>query len=305
MTNQDYDRNLEGGASPELGGDPRVGSDDLLAEDSYPTSAPHQGGVSASTTGTEGSAGATSGGAGGGTESAVEKASSVAKAAADEVGAVAGSAVAKAAEVKDVALERGGDVAAVAKDELARLAHDARTEVQTLWSNTSEQLRVQASVGQKQAADLLHSLAGELGEMASKSENGGPLTSLARQAAAKGNEMSDWLANSEPTDVLTAVRRFARRRPFMFLASAAVAGVVVGRLGRGLMAAAESDNTGATPVSGSATGAVPATAGVTTPPPVTFDEVPSFGAGEAPSEAGFYSSQPGLNDPYSGSGGVR
>ena len=294
MTNPSYDRSVDGGP------------DYLMAEDGYPTPAADQGGARASTANAEWSAVAASGGAGGGSESAVEKVGGVAKTAADEVGAVAGSAVAKAVEVKDVALERGGDVAGVAKDELARLAHDARTELQTLWSNTSEQLRVQASAGQKQAADLLHSLAGELGDMASKSENGGPLTSLARQAAAKGSEMSDWLSNSEPTDVLTAVRRFARRRPFMFLASAAVAGVVVGRLGRGLMAAAESDNTAPTSSSGSATGVTPATAGVTPPPPVTFDEVPSFVTGEAPTQtAGFYATQPGLSDPYIQNGGAR
>ena len=304
MTNQDYDRNLQGGAGPELGGDPRVEWDDMMAaQEGVPSSAADDGG--ALDTRQDWSAGAASGGAGGG-ESAVEKAGSVAKTAADEVGAVAGSAVAKAAEVKDVALERGGDVAAVAKDELAKLAHDARTELQTLWSNTSEQLRVQASAGQKQAADLLHSLAGELGDMASKSENGGPLTSLARQAAAKGSELSDWLSNSEPTDVLTAVRRFARRRPFMFLASAAVAGVVVGRLGRGLMAAAESDNTGLTSSFAGATGMTPATAAVTPPPPVTFDEGPSFVTGEAPTQTGgFYATQPGPGDPYIQNGGAR
>lgn len=229
----------------------------------------------------------------------------MAESAAEKAGAVAESAVAKAADVKDVALERGGDVAAVAKDELARLAHDARSQVQSLWSDASEQLRGQAASGQQQAADLLQSLAGELGEMASKSENGGPLTALAKQAAAKGGELSHWLANSEPSDVLTELRRFARRRPFVFLAGAALAGVVVGRLGRGLMAANESDNTGPARLADTSVGSVPATAGVMTPPPVTSEEVPSFGDGEAPDQVETYPSQPGLNDPYGSGGGVR
>ena len=234
----------------------------------------------------------------------VEKASAVAGSAVEKAGDVAGSAAEKAGELKDVALERGGDVAAVAKDELARLAHDARTEVQSLWSNASGQLQGQAAAGQQQLSELLHSLAGELGEMASKSENTGPLTALARQAAAKGGEWSHWLANSEPADVLTQVRRFARRRPFVFLAGAAVAGVVVGRLGRGLMAAGDHEAAPAR-LAADPTISVPVTAGVTSPPPVSHEEVPSFGAGEAPEQLETYGGQASANDPYGVRGGAR
>ncbi|HEY3340287.1 MAG TPA: hypothetical protein VGK18_17440 [Propionicimonas sp.] len=218
---------------------------------------------------------------------------------------VAGSAAEKAGELKDVALERGGDVAAVAKDELARLAHEARSEVQSLWSNASEQLRGQAATGQQQLSGLLHSLAGELGEMASRSENAGPLTALARQAAAKGGEWSHWLANSEPADVLAEVRRFARRRPFVFLASAAVAGVVVGRLGRGLMAASDGDGIHPARAELTEPTSVTATTGVTTPPVVTYEEVPSFGSGEAPEQQGAYASQATASNPYGVNGGAR
>lgn len=251
---------------------------------------------------TESGAGSANGGTAGAKEAAghaVEKASDI-----------AGSAAEKAGELKDVALERGGDVAAVAKDEIARLAQEARSEVQSLWSNASEQLRGQAATGQQQLSELLHSLAGELGEMASKSENTGPLTALAKQAAAKGGEWSHWLANSEPTDVLTEVRRFARRRPFVFLASAAVAGVVVGRLGRGLMAANDSGSVHParaelSDAGFSDSGSVAATTGVTTPPVVTYEEVPSFGTGEEPEQQGAYASQATADNPYGVNGGAR
>jgi hypothetical protein len=224
------------------------------------------------------------------------KAADVAGSAKEKAGDLAATAADKAAEVKDVALERGGDVAGVAKDEIARLAHDARSEVQNLWSSASEQLRGQAATAQQQLSELLHSLSGELGEMASKSDNTGPLTALAKQAAARGGEWSHWLENSEPTDLLTELRRFARRRPFAFLASAALAGVVVGRLGRGLMAANETENTATRAVGASSTPA-PVTAGVSTTPAVTYDELPSFGT-EATPQVGGYSSQATSTDPY-------
>jgi hypothetical protein len=48
--------------------------------------------------------------------------------------------------------------------------------------------------------------------------------------------VADWLEHREPGDLLDEVRRFARRRPGTFLVGAAVAGALVGRLTRGVVA---------------------------------------------------------------------
>lgn len=161
------------------------------------------------------------------------------------------AALAGAGEVRDVAMERGGDVAHAAREELNQLTKEARNQALSLWSQASEQLREQAVNGKQQAADLLHSLAGELGQMASRSEQDGPLTALAKEAAARAGELSHWLQNAEPSDVVAEIRRFARRRPVVFLAGTVLAGVVVGRLSRGMMAAADHHPATATPPSGS------------------------------------------------------
>jgi hypothetical protein len=154
-------------------------------------------------------------------------------------GDVKDTALSGAAETKDVALQRGGDTVAVAKDELAQLAQEARGHASNLWSQTSDQLREHALAGTRQLGDLLHSLSGELGHMASKSEQNGPVTAFARQASARGGSFSHWLSNADVDDLLLEVRRFARRRPFAFLVGAATAGVLAGRLSRGLMAGSE------------------------------------------------------------------
>ncbi len=167
--------------------------------------------------------------------SKTEQAKQVAGDAAQKAADVKDTAVEKAAEVKDVALERGAEVAAVAKEELADLAAQARSQVRSLYSQATQQVREQADTGRHQLAELLHSLSSELGEMASKSTQDGPVTALAKQAAHRGGELSHWLENTEPHDLLVGIRRFARRRPFLFLGGAALAGVLVGRLGRGLM----------------------------------------------------------------------
>jgi hypothetical protein len=73
--------------------------------------------------------------------------------------------------------------------------------------------------------------------MASKSDESGPMTDLASEASRRGGEIAHWLDTHEPDDVLDEVKRFARRRPVAFLALAAAAGVVAGRLTRGAVAA--------------------------------------------------------------------
>jgi hypothetical protein len=63
------------------------------------------------------------------------------------------------------------------------------------------------------------------------------MTDLAQEAARRGGEIAHWLDTHEPADVLDEVKRFARRRPVAFLALAAAAGVVAGRVTRGAVAA--------------------------------------------------------------------
>ncbi len=208
---------------------------------------------------------------------AVAKAKDVAGQAAEHAADVKDTAVAKAGEVKDVALERGGDVATVAKDELAKLTEEARGHAVDLWSQASSQLRGQLDTGRHQLADLLQSLTDELSELVSNTTQSGPVTSLAKQAAHRGGELSHWLANTEPADLLSEVRRIARRRPVAFLGGAALAGVLVGRLSRGLMAAAQDSNT--TP-SSSAPGTRLYGAGDVAYGSVPVTQSPDFGAGE-------------------------
>jgi hypothetical protein len=60
---------------------------------------------------------------------------------------------------------------------------------------------------------------------------------VARQASERARTVASCLEEREPGDLLDEVRRFARRKAGVFLAGAALAGVVVGRLTRGAIAA--------------------------------------------------------------------
>ena len=158
-----------------------------------------------------------------------------------QASAVKDSVADKAVQVKDLAAQRAGDVAGVTKEELSKLVAEARGQVQTLWDQAAGQLREQAGTGQRQLAEMVHGLAGELGELTSKADSDGPVTSLLKQAAYQSGQFSHWLSEAHTDDVLSELRRFARRRPAVFLAGATLAGIVVGRLGRGLMAAAKTE----------------------------------------------------------------
>ena len=89
--------------------------------------------------------------------------------------------------------------------------------------------------------------------MAEKSEQSGPATDLAHQAADKLGDMAQWLESREPGHLVEEVRDLARRKPGTFLIGAAVAGVLAGRLTRSAVQAAkdESSNGASGPYTGS------------------------------------------------------
>jgi uncharacterized protein YjbJ (UPF0337 family) len=143
--------------------------------------------------------------------------------------------------VGQTATEAGKQVAGTAKEQAGELMGEARDQARTLLDRTRTEVGSQASSQQRRAAESLHSLAGELRSMASSGQQSGVATDLAQQAADKAGQLASWLQQREPGDVLGEVSSFARRRPGMFLALAAGAGVVAGRLTRSMAAGAPSD----------------------------------------------------------------
>ena len=161
----------------------------------------------------------------------------------------------QAGEVGDTAAQAGQHVAGVAKEQAANVAGQAKYEAKNLLGQTRTELTGQASSQQQRAASGLRSLGNELQSMSSNSEGDGPASEVARQAATRINSVASWLEDREPGQVLDEVQRFARQRPGAFLALAATAGLLAGRLTRGLTAGdssgqTQSDGRSSTPVGG-------------------------------------------------------
>jgi hypothetical protein len=157
----------------------------------------------------------------------------------------------QAADVKESAKEKGQQVAGVAKEQAAQVTGEAQRQAKDLLHQGRTELKSQTRQQQQRAASGLHTLADELLGMAEgRNEAPGVVADLARDASGRLKSFASQLDNREPAELLDEVRRFARQRPGTFLGLAALAGVVAGRLTRGVKDASSDDGASGTPVAG-------------------------------------------------------
>jgi ElaB/YqjD/DUF883 family membrane-anchored ribosome-binding protein len=204
----------------------------------------------------------------------------------------------QAAEVAGTALDAGKHVTGVAGEQAGQVASEATQQVKQLVRQTRGELTEQAAGQQQRLARGLRSLSKELSAMAHGSEQSGLATDLVHQASDRTNVLASWLEQREPGHVVDEVTRFARQRPGTFLALAAGAGLLVGRLGRGLKAASDDSNDGAgSRGSGNSHNAQRADASrqgyvnAPLPPAPTYPPTPGYGTG------GGYQPSPGYQQP--------
>lgn len=186
----------------------------------------------------------------------------------------------EARELGNQTAEAGQHVAGVAKDEVREVAHEAKAQVRSLAGELGSDLKAQAGAQQQRLSEGLRTVSEELQNMAAASNSGGTAGHLVEQVASRVGEAAGWLENREPGALLDEVKSFARQRPGVFLAVAAGAGLLAGRLTRGLAggndaagqagaAAASSASPAASPAAPLATPSAPVAAPlVTTPAPV-------------------------------------
>lgn len=144
------------------------------------------------------------------------------------------TSAAEAKEVGSTAVQSGQQVAASAGEQAGQVADEVRRQANDLYGQVRSQASEQVRAGQQRAGDGLRALATELQQM-SGGDNAGPVSDLAAQAGDKLDELAGWLDRHEAGDLVDEVRSFARRRPGVFLGGAAAAGLLLGRLTRGVV----------------------------------------------------------------------
>ena len=155
------------------------------------------------------------------------------------------SAVSEAAEVGKSAAKRTGEVTEVVGEQAKQVVSETGAQARHLFEVGVDQLREQASEGQHKLAGGLRSLADQLRQMSDRTDGSGMAADLIQQVSERTNDAASWLESREPGDLVNEVRRFARQRPGMFLAGAAMAGAVVGRLTRNVLASSKSTDSDA------------------------------------------------------------
>jgi hypothetical protein len=153
----------------------------------------------------------------------------------------------QAADLSHSSVEAGKRVADVAREQASGVAAEAGRQGKGLIRQAQGQLQEQAAQGQQRLASRLLSLSDELRSMADSPGPSGMTANLARQAASNARDAGQWLDARNPRQLAEQMQSFARRRPAVFLALAAGAGLLAGRLTRGLKDA-DSDGTPVTEV---------------------------------------------------------
>jgi len=149
------------------------------------------------------------------------------------------TAVAEAKNVGQTAAQAGSQVASTATEQAKEVAAETQRQAKDLLDQGRTQVKEQVVSQQQKAGQGLTSLAQELRALADGSSEGapGPARDLLQQASSSVESFASMLQNKEPAELLDEVRRFARRKPGLFLLGAAAAGVLAGRLTSGVKAA--------------------------------------------------------------------
>ncbi|HWR84732.1 MAG TPA: hypothetical protein VN200_01930 [Rhodoglobus sp.] len=199
----------------------------------------------------------------------------------DTTGSGGTSAREQAAGVASEAKDAGQRVAGTAKDEARNVAGEAKTQARKLVDQAGGELRDQAATQQTRAAQGLRSVGDELRSMAGSSEQGGLATEVVGQVADRVSSTAEWLDARDPGSLLAEVKDFARRKPGLFIAIAAGAGLVAGRLVKNLAAGAPEGGT--TPSATGTTASTAGPAGATAPMPtaVPTQQYAASGTGSA------------------------
>ena len=153
----------------------------------------------------------------------------------------------QASDLGHSSVQAGKHVADVAREQASGVAAEAGRQSRDLLQQAQGQLEEQAAQGQQQLADRLLSVSDELRSMADASGQGGMAADLAHQVASRASDAGQWLGDRKPGQVVDEMQSFARRKPALFLALAAGAGLVAGRLTRGLKDASSDDSAATAP----------------------------------------------------------
>lgn len=159
----------------------------------------------------------------------------VASTAQEQAGAVAGTAKDQAASVAQTATSAASEVTGTAKEQVGSVVGETAQQVKGLTSQVKEQAQQQVQSQTQFASQALRDLSKQLSE----GDTSGMVGTVLAELGNRVQSFADVLEDKGPQGLLEDVRSFARRSPGTFMLGAALAGLVTGRLVKGLQAPKE------------------------------------------------------------------
>ena len=215
------------------------------------------------------------------TQAAKDEAAQVASTAVDQGKQTASAATEAATQTAGTAAEGAKQVASEAAQQATEVTRQATDQARQFVGEAQSQLKEQATAQTQRAASGLADVGRQIRALSEgRSEGAGAAADAARQLADKVEELAGRLEQRGFDGTVEDLRDFARRRPGMFLLSAATAGFLAGRLGRGAQAAGGDQSTAPAapaPVGQAALVPPPPPVPGTPEPYVTSTTLPEFG----------------------------
>ena len=169
-------------------------------------------------------------------------------------GGKADAAKGAAQDVAGDAKEKAANVAGTAKEQASNVASEATEHAKQLYSQASDTLKEQAAGQQERAAGGLRTLGEQLGRMADKDDEQGIAAKVVRDLSHRAGSAAGYLENRDPGSLLDEVKSFAARKPGTFIALAAGAGILAGRLTKALATEIKHEKEADGPATGTGTG---------------------------------------------------
>ena len=185
---------------------------------------------------------------------------------------VAEQATSAVGDVASTATSSAKDVAGEAATQAKVVAGEAKRQVGNVVDQTRQQLALQADERARQAAGGLRTLSDQVTALSEgRPGDAGPLVGYLGDVQSRVTTLAERLEQAGPQGVLDDSTGFARRRPIVFLAAAAGAGFLVGRLARAGRAVQQDADAAPEPTAAFPSGSSYAPAGELPPPLTTVD----------------------------------
>ncbi|MFH9611137.1 hypothetical protein [Streptomyces sp. NPDC017448] len=148
-------------------------------------------------------------------------------------GTTAQTARDKAGEGAGLVAAKAEDVAGTAREQAADVVGEATARAQDVLGELRSRLEEQARSQTQRLADNVRRWADDLHDMSRDSDSDSSAVGAVKQIADRGHQAAARLEERGPDGLLSDLQDFARRRPGVFLAGAALAGFATARLAKG------------------------------------------------------------------------